>query len=486
MKVTKKTEVIPVGGFIDSGKTSFIAQMMEEGDVLLTAERGDVHVEGEIYEEEFPLELFQAHGSAPHIFVELNGTKSYENLYRLFETKAFRKEFFVREAIFLLDPSNYFHVREYFPEIYGRDLLYFDTICVREHPLQKKVIHDLRKRGVEAKLLVEEKGEWKDADTIKESIYMLLALFFVTFTGIYLTMNVNTKLHGSLSQILLNFKALFLEALPFFLLGSLLSSVIRHYVRESHGWIRPHKSKIVSTLKGVVSGVFMPICDCAGVPVSMGLLQRGADDSFTLGFMLSSPLLNPIVLVSTFVAYGSWSMVGLRFLAGICTIVVAVLAWNGLGLMLKQPKVSETFCNCDICVGKGDVKGWRKVRSVLLLTSEEFLKNVGVLTLGIGISSILKVMLPSAAFVGWIAVPVAVLLAYFFSLCSSSDAFVARALFLDPSSAVAFLVAGPIMDLKNSLVFSKSQGWKNTVYMVFLVMLSTILTVALLGLGGLV
>ena len=107
----------------------------------------------------------------------------------------------------------------------------------------------------------------------------------------------------ALKNISIIFISIFFESLPFLLLGSLISSIIETYVSdETMAKIIP-KNKILGSIVGVFLGFFLPACDCAIIPVSKRLLKKKVPVNVAISFMLASPIINPVVLHSTFSAF---------------------------------------------------------------------------------------------------------------------------------------------------------------------------------------
>ena len=77
-----------------------------------------------------------------------------------------------------------------------------------------------------------------------------------------------------IKNISIIFISIFLESLPFLLLGSLISSVIETYVSDDKLSKLIPKNKILGSLVGVFLGFFIPACDCAVIPVSKRLLKK--------------------------------------------------------------------------------------------------------------------------------------------------------------------------------------------------------------------
>ena len=99
------------------------------------------------------------------------------------------------------------------------------------------------------------------------------------------------------------FISIFFESLPFLLLGSFISSIIETYVsNETMARIIP-KNKFFGSIVGVILGFFLPACDCAVIPVSKRLIKKKVPLNVAISFMLSSPIINPVVLLSTYYAF---------------------------------------------------------------------------------------------------------------------------------------------------------------------------------------
>src|SRR5207342_3531126 len=68
------------------------------------------------------------------------------------------------------------------------------------------------------------------------------------------------------------------------------------------------------------AGVAFPVCECGSVPVARRLASKGLSPAAAVTFMLAAPIVNPVVVASTFVAYrgrdSQWLMVGGRFVLG--------------------------------------------------------------------------------------------------------------------------------------------------------------------------
>src|SRR5215216_8151392 len=99
------------------------------------------------------------------------------------------------------------------------------------------------------------------------------------------------------------FTSIVIEALPFILLGALVSAMIAVFVPDSVFARLARLPRALQVPGAAVAGVAFPVCECGSLPVARRLLVRGLDPAAALAFMLAAPILNPIVLASTWVAY---------------------------------------------------------------------------------------------------------------------------------------------------------------------------------------
>ena len=99
------------------------------------------------------------------------------------------------------------------------------------------------------------------------------------------------------------FQGLLLEALPFLLIGVLIAGLAR-WIAPGGRWLQRLPSQpLLAPLTGAALGFALPACECGNVPVARRLLAGGAPLGSALGFLFAAPVLNPIVLASTWAAF---------------------------------------------------------------------------------------------------------------------------------------------------------------------------------------
>lgn len=254
-----------------------------------------------------------------------------------------------------------------------------------------------------------------------------------------------------------------LEAAPFLLLGSLLSSIIAVYVGDGALQRLANRGLPAQICLGLFSGMLLPTCECGVVPVTRRLIKKGVPAGAAIPFMLAAPVVNPVSLASTYVAFqGDWAMVAAR--AALVLLPAAALGWalGGIkGADLLRPTLEMAheahgeYCGCGCGDGSAKRPGLAQgLLDVLRGTGREFLDMGLFLILGACAAGLFKVFLPqewlstlSANL--WLAVPAMMLLAVLMSICSEADAFVAASQSMFPRPALlAFLALGPMLDLK--------------------------------------
>ncbi|MFM2159440.1 MAG: hypothetical protein RLZZ124_1914, partial [Cyanobacteriota bacterium] len=99
------------------------------------------------------------------------------------------------------------------------------------------------------------------------------------------------------------FQGLLLEALPFLLIGVLIAGLAR-WLAPGGAWLRRlPRRPVLGPLTGALLGFALPACECGNVPVARRMLAGGAPLGTALGFLFAAPVLNPIVLASTWAAF---------------------------------------------------------------------------------------------------------------------------------------------------------------------------------------
>ena len=273
--------------------------------------------------------------------------------------------------------------------------------------------------------------------------------------------------------------AILLEASPFLLLGALVSGAFEVFVpREALERILP-KSPVAGVLAGVVLGMIMPCCECGIVPLIRRLLAKGVPPATAMTFMLAGPVINPVVIASTLVAFqGDVKVVALR-----CALVGCIAAVMGFVLRNKRPEELLLAARAPIAPACGcgdspalfgslsDSAGLEALAALSLRSKldhalrhaqADFLDMFKILILGAVIAAAFKTLAPLGLVALLekdllLAISGMMALAVILSLCSQADAFVAASFSGFPLAArLAFMVLGPVLDFKLVLMWQRA------------------------------
>ncbi len=260
----------------------------------------------------------------------------------------------------------------------------------------------------------------------------------------------------AVETFLLVFSSIVIEALPFILLGAIASAAIAVFVPE-RSLSRIAQLPLSLQVPGAaLSGVAFPVCECGSVPVARRLVVRGVHPSAAIAFMLAAPIVNPIVLASTWVAYGGGEqgaqMTAARATLGFATAIsVGLFIGRGRGpeLLRARPYGEEPH----------DHSGGPRSAAFADHLVGDFLFMGKFIVLGAALSALMQAALPQSAISAIGGAPVLSILAlmgvaFVLSLCSEADAFVAASFVQFPLGAqLAFLAFGPVADLKLAALY---------------------------------
>ena len=243
------------------------------------------------------------------------------------------------------------------------------------------------------------------------------------------------------------FTAIAVQGVPFLLLGTLVSAAIGAFVPERvFSRLLPRNPALAVPIAGV-AGAVLPGCECASVPVADSLMRRGVAPAAALAFLLSAPAINPVVLVATSIAFpGNPAMVVGRLLASLAAAVVMGWLWVRFGREEWLPQRVRTTSK--VRSGRGRLGAFRAG------LQQDFLHAGGFLVVGAAAAATFNIAVPRSVldiFTGssWLSVLLLATLAVVLCVCSEADAFVAASLSgFSPTARLAFMVVGPMVDLK--------------------------------------
>jgi len=246
--------------------------------------------------------------------------------------------------------------------------------------------------------------------------------------------------------------SVFIESLPFIVLGVLLSIVVQVWLPAR--WIERALPRAPWLRRGLLSllGVFLPVCECGNVPLSRGLIARGLAPAESITFLLAAPILNPVTIITTYQAFG-WDhgILAARILGGF--VIANLVGWVFSRHPEQQAVLTPSFAaSCRMHYEEGGGRRWQ--RSIARF-AEETSTLLPALLVGCAIAGAIQVGIPREWLEALGANPLwsvlaLMALAFVVSICSNVDAFFMLAfgsVFL-PGGIVAFLTFGAMVDIK--------------------------------------
>jgi uncharacterized membrane protein YraQ (UPF0718 family) len=289
----------------------------------------------------------------------------------------------------------------------------------------------------------------------------LLSFFLVLLMNPQVLQTLPVMEHPDLQTFKTMFVSITLEAFPFILLGVLVSSVIQVFVPETFIRRLIPRNPVLGVLVASLLGIVFPVCECGMVPVARRLILKGFPLYAAVVFLLAGPIVNPVVYSATFMAFRSnpsitYSRMGLA-------LVVATLAGLAVYRFVRRNPMKHEPVEHHHQHSHAHEHDHRRSGSRIVETfdhaSGEFFDMGKYLIFGAFLTAIVQTFVPRTLMVDiaqsdWAANAFMMGFAYIISICSTSDAFVASsfATTFSASSLLAFLVFGPMLDLKSTLM----------------------------------
>lgn len=273
-------------------------------------------------------------------------------------------------------------------------------------------------------------------------------------------MDIFNQLPDSVLQWFAIFISIIIEALPFVLLGTILSGIIEVFITPDIVNKFLPKNKFLRVLFGTFVGFVFPSCECGIIPIINRFLEKKVPSYTAVPFLATAPIINPIVLFATYSAFGN----SIRFL--ILRFVGATIVAIALGVMLAflvDDNILKEDAKPTHFHDYSDKKWYQKIFLALAHAIDEFFDTGRYLVFGTLIASAMQIYLPTRVLttIGHspiTAILVMMLLAVILSLCSEADAFIGASLLstFGIAPVMAFLLIGPMIDIKNLMMMVNS------------------------------
>lgn len=287
------------------------------------------------------------------------------------------------------------------------------------------------------------------------------------------------------------FSSVLWEAMPFIVLGALVAGILEEFLPQQLLTRLLPKRVLPAVMIGAVLGLVFPMCECGIVVVMRRLLRKGLPLSCCVAYMLAGPIINVIVILSTWVAFQGHKiapeMVGLRvglgFVVAVVTGLVVQMQWKKHGINLltaaaAPPPAKEPAEPAPTTVDEAERHGlnpdaipgrpvprkplWHRLGNISATALHDFVDITVFLILGAVLAAMAKLYITPGQFEQlsreqpFLAIPAMMLLAVLMCLCSEADAFVAASFTnVHISAKAAFLVLGPMLDLKLLMMYTR-------------------------------
>ena len=319
-------------------------------------------------------------------------------------------------------------------------------------------------------------------------------IFFVALAGGIAALGRAPNLPGSLvvmsdrlQMFSTIFQGIFIEAVPFLLLGTLASGIVEVFVnREELARYIP-RDAVRGVMAGALLGFCFPVCECGVVPLTRRLFNKGMPLHVGVAFLLAAPALNPIVIVSTYTAFGFGPILLARI--GL-TILIAVFCGLVFSFGARPERVLLPAAWPVLAGGSASVAHVQsapvaqRLSLVVSIAADEFFEMGSYLLVGAALAAGLQALVPQSLLLGLSTGPL-VSLAVVLSICSTVDAFIALAFAgsFTTGSVLAFLVFGPMVDIKSIVMYSGVFKRRTVGYLVMLPLLLTVLAAVFINLN---
>lgn len=328
---------------------------------------------------------------------------------------------------------------------------------------------------------------------------LLLTAVLLTLLALFPALRANAA-NFRLQTFATIFLGIFIEAVPFLLAGSLVSGFIELFVNQATLTKLIPKRPIPGALVGSLLGFVFPVCECGVVPVTRRLYQKGLPLPIGIAFLLSAPVINPIVLASTYVAFG-WGPV----LIGRFAFSLLIAFVTGLLFSFARPQeilrpataqpltltVQPTAVPLQLSTPDTNLPApTRRVWQALVVATDDFVDMARYLIIGSLLAAAMQTFVPQPTLLALGGNPVSsvlvmMALAFILSICSTVDAFLALSFVntFSTGSLLSFLVFGPMVDIKSALMFIGVFRRRTVLYLILIPFALTLLITVFINLN---
>jgi len=299
-------------------------------------------------------------------------------------------------------------------------------------------------------------------------------------------------LWGRLSVFSTIFLGIFIEAIPFLLLGTIGSGFVEVFLDQAQFQRLVPRRALSGALVGSLMGLVFPVCECGVVPLTRRLFSKGLPISAGIAFLLAAPVLNPIVILSTSAAFGwGWMLAGRLGLSLLMAVIVGLIfsVVKSPAEILLPRQVEPTDFVLASALTPPTLR--QRFNQMALIAGDEFFEMGRYLILGAALAAAMQALIPQQILLELgrgpvTSVLVMLALAVILSICSTVDAFVVLGFvgLFSPGAILAFLIFGPMVDIKTTLMYLSVFKKRAVLYLILLPFALSFLAGLLVNLFG--
>lgn len=323
----------------------------------------------------------------------------------------------------------------------------------------------------------------------RDSLRYFIGLALIILAVIFLSRFAPDALSSRFQTLVTIFLGILIEALPFLLAGSIVSGLIEIFIdRDTLARFVPRRA-VPAAFAGALLGFAFPVCECGVVPVTRRLYSKGLPVSVGIAFLLAAPVINPIVLLSTYAAFGFGPvLIGRFFFSFLIAFITGLLFSLARPEEVLLPATIETIqAPPPLLLHTPEHPTPRpslgaRLWQVLVISGDDFMDMGRYLVIGSFLAAAMQTLVPQSTLLALgsgpvISVLVMMVLAFVLSVCSTVDAFLALSFVntFTTGSILAFLVFGPMVDIKSSLMFLGVFRRRTVLYLILLPFLLSLL-----------
>lgn len=321
---------------------------------------------------------------------------------------------------------------------------------------------------------------------------LALALLLLVVAVLALSRLATPLLAGRFQTFVTIFLGIFIEAVPFLLAGSVVSGLLEIFVRRDMLQRVTPRQPIAAALMGALMGFTFPVCECGVVPVTRRLYQKGVSLPMGIAFLLAAPVVNPVVIASTYAAFGWGPILWGRFAISIAVAFIVGLIFSRASapdVLLPDSQLAAGEHEHGPVAEAGQGTGAR-LWQALGIAGDDFIDMGRFLIFGSLLAAAMQTLVPQSALLALgsgpvLSVVVLMALAFVLSVCSTVDAFLALSFAnsFTGGAILGFLTFGPMVDVKSSLMFLGVFRRRTVLYLIVLPLLLNLLAAVYVNLN---